>query len=285
MNRPSRDRELFGTLLASTPPRSRSWKSLGIAIGLHAAFITLAIVTFKPFQSRITEEELQPIPMIIVEDDAVQPLPNPFARATPPQQVAVAPRGRPQEELVYRPGPLAPIITDPNAAETLEPDDAGVSGNVEGGSLSSRLVPNVDPRITSPTAFPPAGKTPAEVVRARISDRLSAFNDSMAAEADARYTDWTIKNKDGSRWGVTTDTIYLGSIKIPTKRVAFQPPAGKRDEINGRVRDYNEIERQAMFEESRASFKDRVQSIRARKDQERAEKKKKQDDKPITESR
>jgi hypothetical protein len=122
-------------------------------------------------------------------------------------------------------------------------------------------------------------------VRARIADRLNAWNDSLAADADARYTDWTLRGKDGARWGVTTDTIYLGSLKIPTKRMAFAPPAGKRDEINARNRDFNEIERQAMLEESRSSFKERVQSIRTRKDQERAEKKKKSDDKPITESR
>jgi hypothetical protein len=250
-------------------------------------FIVAAIVTFKPFQPRDTQNDFQPLTISIVEDEAVQQLPNPFVRSAP-QSASPAPvQRRKQEELVYRPGPLGPITSDPNAPETAEPDDAGVSGESTGGSLSSRLLPRgVDPRITSPTAFPPAEATGVDAVRARISGRLSAFNDSVAAEAEARYTDWTVAGKNGARWGVTTDTIYLGSLKIPTKRVAFQPPPGKRDEINARVRDFNEIERQAMLEESRSSFKERVQAIRARKDAERAEKKRKTEEaKPITESR
>jgi hypothetical protein len=287
---PSKDRELFGTLLASKPRRSRSWKSLGIAIVVHVALVTIAIVTFKPFQPRPEQEDFQPLTVMIVEDNAVQELPSPFARAAgAPQAVTAATPAtrKKQDELIYRPGPLAPIVTDPNAAVTAEPDENGISGAGEGGSLSSRLLPRGgDPRITAPTAFPQAEKTGVEAVRERISGRLSAFNDSVAADAAARYTDWTLTSKDGTRWGVTTDTIYLGSIKIPTKRVAFSPPAGKRDEIAARNRDFAEIEKQAMLEESRSSFKERVQSIRARKDAERAAKKRKtEESKPITESR
>ncbi len=285
---PPKDRELFGTLLSSRPRRTRSGKSLAIAVGIHLAVVAIAIVTFKPFQPREAHEEFQPISIVVVEDDAVQQLPNLFVRSEPQPVVAAAPApAKRSEELIYRPGPLAPIVNDPSAAPiTEEPDDNGLSGDPAGGSLSSRLLPRGgDPRITAPTAFPPAELTGAEAVRARIADRLSEYNDSLAADAAARYTDWTVKGKDGARWGVTTDTIYLGSIKIPTKRVAFAPPAGKRDEINARLRDYNEIEKQAMLEESRSSFKERVQSIRARKDQERAARNKRPEDKPITESR
>jgi hypothetical protein len=286
MGNPSSQRELFGTLLSSTPAATRSWKSLGIAIGLHAAVITIAIVTFKPFQPRVEHEEFQPIPIIIVEDEAVQPLPNPFVRSAAPVAVAVAPQPRREEELVYRPGPLAPIVIEsaPARDATIEPPTDGVLGR--DNSLAGRLLPRaVDPRITSATAFPPADKTGAEAVRERISDRLSAFNDSLIAEreADRRATDWTVRDKNGGRWGVAPDGIYLGKIKLP--QVAFAPPAGKRDEINARVRDFNEIEKQAYLEESRSSFKQRVQAIRQRKDKEREEKRKKTDDKPITESR
>lgn len=287
---PSQDRELFGTLLASKPKRSRSWNSLAIAIILHVVLIAVAIITFQPFAPSPVTEEFQPIPMVVIEEDAVHEIPNPFVRSAPPAVAAAPVRPRPPEELIYRPGPLAPIVIDPNARATPteeEPEVGGVPGGTPGGSLSGRLLPRViDPRITTPSAFPPAAATPGEALRARISDRLAAFNDSVAAEEAARYTDWTVKGKDGTRWGVTTDTIYLGRIAIPTKRVAFQPPPGKRDEINARVRDFNEIERQVMLEESRSSFKERVQSIRQRKEREREEKRKKaEESKPITESR
>ena len=287
---PNQDRELFGTLLASKPRRSRSWNSLGIAVILHAALIALAIITFKPFAVRSSGEDFQPIPVIVVEEVAEHDIPNPFVRPAPPPPVAAGAAQEPrQEELIYRPGPLAPIVTDPNARPVPaaeEPAPGGVPGGVRGGSLSGRLLPqNVDPRITTPSAFPAPSATPAEALRARISDRLAAYNDSVAAEEAARYTDWTVTSKDGKRWGVTTDTIYLGRIAIPTKRVAFRPPPGKRDEIAAHTRDFNEIEQQAMREEARSSFKDRVESIRKRKDRERAEKKRQAEDKPITESR
>ena len=144
-----------------------------------------------------------------------------------------------------------------------------------------------DPRIigATPRAFPPAEKTGAEALRERLSNSLSAWNDSVAAEAEAarRATDWTVRDKNGGRWGVAPDGIYLGKIKLP--QVALAPHAGRRDEINARNRDFNEIEKQAYLEESRASFKERVQSIRERKERERAEKRKKAEEKPITESR
>jgi hypothetical protein len=286
MSNPSNQRELFGTLLSSTPATSRSWKSLGIAIGLHVAVIALAIITFKPFQPRAEHEDFRPINIIVVEEDEIAPLPNPFVRSAPRPAVAVAPRARREEELVYRPGPLMPIVIEsaPSADATVEPPTDGVIGR--DNSLAGRLLPSsLDPRVTSATAFPPAEKTGAEAVRERISDRLSAFNDSMMAEreADRRATDWTVRDKNGGRWGVAPDGIYLGKIKLP--QVAFSPPAGKRDEINARLRDFNEIEKQAYLEESRSSFKQRVQAIRQRKDKERAEKQKKTEDKPITESR
>ena len=289
MDNPSRDRELFGTLLATAPARARSWKSLGIAIALHAAFIIIAIVTFKPFAVDRPEEEVHPLSIIVVEEDAVQPLPNPFARSTGPVAVAPLRPRKPDEDIVYRPGPLAPIVVQegppvPAANEEPEGVSGGQPGGVAGGSLSGRLMPGgADPRIvgSTPRAFPAPEKTGAEALRERLSNSLSAWNDSVAAEAEAARsaTDWTVRDKNGNRWGFAPDGIYLGKIKLPP--VAFKPAPGKRDEIAARNRDFNEIEKQAYLEESRSSFKERVQAIRERKDRERAEKRK-TEEKPIT---
>ncbi len=291
MSTPSRDRQLFGTLLASTPAQSRSWKSLGIAIAIHAALITLAIITFKPFQTTPDREEAHPLNIVIVEDNDIADLPNPFAGQREIDLTELAPPSprREQEELIYRPGPLAPITIDPGPPAGVQPpteEGGGVVGGTGTGKLSGRLIPRIDPRITSATAFPPAEKTGAEAVRERISDRLSVYNDSLMAaeEAERRATDWTVTDRNGNRWGFAPDGIYLGKVKLPA--VAFSTPAGRRDEVNGRIRDFNEIERQVMYEESRASFKDRVELIRQRKERERAEKRKQsEENKPISESR
>ena len=286
---PSQERQLFGTLLSSRPARTRSWRSLFIAVALHAALLVILIVTFKPFQNDSVEEEELPISMIVVEeDDAVAEIPNPFVRSMPAPAAAPAPRGR-EEQLVLPRGPLTPIVTQPGPPTSTDvtTEPTGRSGDGP-ATLSDRLRPsNVDPRITTNTAFPPAEKTGAEAVRARISERLTAWNDSIAAEreADRRASDWTLKGKDGKRWGISEEGLHLGPVTIPPWAIAFTPPPGRRDEISGRLRDFQEIEKQAMLEESRSSFKERVQLIRERKDRERAEKKKKMEEKPITDSR
>ena len=297
MNTPPKERELFGTLLASTPQHTRSWRSLILAIAIHAALITIAIVTFKPFQTNPEQEQITPLSIVIVEEDAVEHLPNPFVRSTEPPAAATAERKRDkkkEEELVLRQGPLQPIVdvAGPPAPSTEEPADVAgrdAPGARTGGSLSDRLRPGyIDPRITSTTAFPPAEKTGAEAVRERILKNITAWNDSIAddAEIHRRDSDWTVKGKNGQRWGVSEEGLHLGKITIPAKAIAFTPPPGRRDEIAARVRDFNEIEKQAMLEESRSSFKDRVEAIRARKDRERAEQKRKTaETKPITELR
>src|SRR5690606_3556316 len=91
MSTPSRDRQLFGTLLASTPAKGRSWKSLGIAIAIHAVLIILAIVTFKPFQTTPEREESNPLNIVIVEDNEIPDLPNPFAGQREIELADVAP--------------------------------------------------------------------------------------------------------------------------------------------------------------------------------------------------
>jgi hypothetical protein len=286
------ERVLFGTLLASTPQRTRSWRSLFLAVVIHAVLITAAIVTFKPFQPRVAEEAVVPLNMIVVEEDEIAPLPNPFVRPAAPPAIAAAPRRKREEQLVLPSGPLAPITIEPGppATPTADPAERAPSGagGRTGGSLSDRLRPAyIDPRIATTTAFPPAEKTGAEAVRARVSDQLAVFNDSIAADAEARRrdADWTLKGKNGERWGVSEAGLHLGKITIPAKAIAFRPPAGRREEIAARLRDYYEIEKQVMLEESRSSFKDRIELIRARKDRERAENKKKAEDKPITDSR
>lgn len=292
MNNPN-ERALFGTLLASTPPRTRSWRSLFIAVAIHAVLITAAIVTFKPFQPGAQEEPVVPLNLVVVEEDEIAPLPNPFARPVAPPAAATSRARKPEAELTLPRGPLTPITIDPGTpatpSEQTEPTpSAGGEGGRAGGTISERLRPvYIDPRIATTTAFPPAEKTGADAVRARVSDNLTAWNDSIAAEAEARRkdADWTLKGKNGERWGVSEEGLHLGKITIPAKAIAFKPPAGRREEIAARLRDYYEIEKQVLLEESRSSFKDRVELIRARKDRERAEKKKKADDKPITDSR
>ena len=116
-----------------------------------------------------------------------------------------------------------------------------------------------------------------EDVADQALNRLQALQKEYIVELEDAVV--AVRDKNGNRWGFAPDGIYLGKIKLPP--VALKPSPGKRDEIAARNRDYNEIEKQAYLEESRSSFKERVQAIRERKDRERAEKRK-TEEKPIT---
>jgi hypothetical protein len=115
-------------------------------------------------------------------------------------------------------------------------------------------------------------RTPEEVVAQRIDALLGEYNDSVAAEAaaQARAMDWTVKGEDGKRWGVSPGAIHLGSVTIPVGDTHFAVAAGRREEFAGRVRTWNEIQDQAVREEARGTFKDRVKAIEERMDRERA---------------
>jgi hypothetical protein len=113
--------------------------------------------------------------------------------------------------------------------------------------------------------------TPDEVVRSRVATTITAYNDSMAAAAGAaaRATDWTVKDADGNRWGVSPGKFHLGGLTLPLPFQLSTPP-GRRDEVAGRVATWNAIQQQSAYVEGREVVKDRVKAIEKRKAAERA---------------
>ncbi|HSK21129.1 MAG TPA: hypothetical protein VK912_18380 [Longimicrobiales bacterium] len=132
--------------------------------------------------------------------------------------------------------------------------------------------------LTTPQLWRPpseeivAEPTPQEIVQRRIAAQLGEYNDSVAAEAAAaeRAMDWTVKDADGGRWGVSPGAIHLGSITIPVGDSHFAVAPGRREEFAGRVRTWNELQDQAVREEAKGEFKDRVKAIEERMNRERA---------------
>lgn len=122
----------------------------------------------------------------------------------------------------------------------------------------------------------PPPEVPLEViapdarVRMRIAAQIDAYNDSMAAAAirAANALDWTKKTEDGGRWGVSPGKIHLGDVTLPLP-FAFSPPPGRRDEIAGRVRTWQEVNAQAARVEVDEVIQDRVKAMRERAAEER----------------
>ena len=106
------------------------------------------------------------------------------------------------------------------------------------------------------------------LVAGRITEWLDSVGVARAGEEAA--TDWTFGDADGGRWGVSPRGIHLGDITIPLPNFTLGTPVGKRDEANRRLREYEEIARQAGQAVLLQSWKERSEAIRARRDRERA---------------
>ncbi|MGH7507350.1 MAG: hypothetical protein ACRELX_16975, partial [Longimicrobiales bacterium] len=111
---------------------------------------------------------------------------------------------------------------------------------------------------------------PLNKVHARVSDQLNRYNDSIAAAAAAagRATDWTQRDADGDRWGISPARIHLGrftfGLQLDTTEWVFRAPPGRRDEQNARIRTFEETRLQARRAEIDRAFDVRVRAIRER---------------------
>jgi hypothetical protein len=122
----------------------------------------------------------------------------------------------------------------------------------------------MDPALTAPSL--------EQRLQLELAVRLLEQGDSVAAEEAiaAAATDWTFTDAGGKRWGVSPGQIHLGGITIPIP-FAFGTTPGNRDEVNRRTWEWSEIQRQSSSGAVRASWRERAEAIRQRRDRERAE--------------
>lgn len=168
---------------------------------------------------------------------------------------------------------IAPLpIPPPPGASALAPPQPGVTRE-RAPSITERL----EYRARAPEAWRPPARVPSAALRpdaplnAQVAASVQAYRDSLVAEAQRREraTDWTVKDEDGGRWGVSPGRIHLGDVTLPLP-FAFSPPPGRRDEINGRIRTWEETRIQTARAEVEDVTRDRVRATRARIDAERA---------------
>jgi hypothetical protein len=136
---------------------------------------------------------------------------------------------------------------------------AGRSG-AAGGRLGSELG---DGRlVVTPEAAPERVLTDRERLRARLSARIGAINDSIADEAarERRARNWTIKDKNGREWGIGEGGApVVAGVKIPG--VTLTPPVGRSRE--GELHDA-EVKRQRDEINAQTAGQDRDQNLRER---------------------
>jgi len=158
--------------------------------------------------------------------------------------------------------PSAPDV-DEGPGVGLVPPGPTVAERLRPFLINPRLWVELDPDLNELTL--------GQILELELAGRITEWQDSLesAIAAERALTDWTYTDGEGKRWGISEGKIYLGDLALPLP-FAFGTPVGKRDEVNRRAWEWEEIQRGAASGAVRDSWKERAEAIRARRDRERA---------------
>lgn len=207
-----------------------------------------------------------------LEPDREQPrrAPEPILAEPPRGMRAVQLSEAPPETLVPE-EPDEPDEREPRPAPEAPPAMAATLDSLPADTLTAgdRLaVRVVDPRLWRPMILLPREPT-IEDVEARVGAALELLSDSALAEAEAalRARDWTVKDANGGRWGISPGKLHLGKLTLPLPLFfgSVDPDAEAASQ------QWYELDQQYDRARFLESFEDRVRAIRERRDRERAE--------------
>ena len=241
---------------AATRPRARTGRrqlvvGIGASLALHA--LAFLLVRFH-----------QPAPRGPFFHEPVVPW---LARATELVELEVVggdvpdavaperPRPQPDVELPAFPPP-EPVAPEERAAA--QPRVPSVRERLSASEQAARL------------ALPPRAPLDPRAPLRTLDDEVSAlayqlgiYNDSLVADwaREARATDWTIRDGDGGRWGVSPGRIHLGKLTLPLP-LGFAPS----QDVLARMDAFQAIQRQAADAAVRATLEERGRAVRERRD-------------------
>jgi hypothetical protein len=204
---------------------------------------------------------------------------------------------KPARATTPSPGLVAPLRV-PTSIAPVQPATGGLPGGVDGGKGIGAEITDVtgitpgtpDPRLTTdPHAFYPEPKTHAERVDSAVKASILAYNDSIEKLMRARGKqpgDWTFE-KNGQKWGIDGNKIYLGKYAIPSAVLAAlpirlgqaNPGEGFTDRLAPTRRADIMLHADAAIHDE--EFNSAVKRIRERKDREREEQKKSEGTRPV----
>jgi hypothetical protein len=192
------------------------------------------------------------------------------AKANTPHRGLVAPTRVPTQIV---PAPQ-PVGGTPGG----EVNGRGVRGGV--GPATGIVPADPDPRLAAAAhEFDPVPKTHGQRVDSTVKAVILAYNDSVAkaaALAGRKPGDWTFE-RNGKKWGLDGNNIYLGKFSIPSAVLAALPlriQGNPGETIADRLvtTRRGEVLEHAESQYHDIEFKSAVKRIRERKDKERREK-------------
>jgi hypothetical protein len=261
--RPARRGDVFG--------RALPW-AIGASLLVHLLVFLLSprferVSRFSPPET-IEEVRAAGPPVIdgasVVVTEGAPPLPL-LAEPTPSPAAATEATLTPQPEAWQRPAaqpsqpPGTPAAGAPGAAP--QPGAARDANPFARRPLDPRL------RVGEREVPPPSDH---ERYMAQLEARLDAYNDSVAGAADAarRATDWTVRDKDGGRWGVSPGGLHLGGVTIPIP-TTVQGTAEASQKAREEQRRRGEIRDQADGYDRDRAREESIRRTRERRDAER----------------
>ena len=258
-------------------PRRRPSGSLVLSVAVHAALaVVLANLAFHyefgrgprpvpPPAEKITYVRVAPGGGAL--GGTAQGAP---ARANTPHRGLVAPASVPTS-----------IVPAPQPVGGTPGGEAGGRGVGGGVGPATGIVPaDPDPRLAAGAhEFDPVPKTHGQRVDSTIKAMIFAYNDSVAkaaAQAGRKPGDWTFE-RNGKKWGLDGNNIYLGKFSIPSAVLAALPlhiQGNPGETIADRLvtTRRGEVLEHAESQYHDVEFKSAVKRIRERKDRERREK-------------
>jgi hypothetical protein len=273
----------------------RSSASLAVSVAFHTALaVVLANVVLH--YDIVFERPVQAPPPAAehVTYVTVSP-PAGAATGTTLTTPEVATEAEPQRRLVAPsrvPTTVAPATPRPAAGGT----PGGVRGGTGiGGGLgeATGIVPGpVDPRLAQGAKFfYPAYKTPGERADSAVKATIAAYNDSVALAMGAQGRapgDWTF-DRNGKKYGIDQNKIYLGKFWIPSAVLAALPIRAQANPGETAVNRLSSTYRGEIMQHAQAQFHDdefktAVKRIRERKDRERREKQREQEERGVAQS-
>ena len=243
------------------PPRSRYRGSFRTSLGISAVLHLVAILLYPSFATSVPE---------------VGRVLGGYSMLTP--------RGTEIVNLVELPADSDPDVLPPE--EVLEPDVPAITVEVPslgpegrpdpgepeegytGPTIAELLRPRAgDPRIWAPVDRDLIRLTEEERLRLLLAIEIEAMTDSAAImeELARRAMDWTYTDDEGKKWGVSPGKIHLGDLTLPMP-FGFSAPPGSMEEIQGRLWEWDVINRGASSAAARRTWREADEAIRRRKE-------------------
>lgn len=248
-------------------------RSLGVSLLLHVAALVLYPVLVGPPRGFLprTPGSSPPLPEGL-QLLALRELPPGVEQEAPPPDPLE--ERREEEQLL----PVPPRMVPPGAQPAAPGEPAGAPGaelpaeaEAPRRSAAELLRPGAwDPELFGPLDLPELSEE--ERYRLQLAGRLEHWQDSVRQEMERqrRALDWTHTDDEGNRWGVSPGQIHLGKITLPLP-FNFGTPPGRRDEIERRAWETQEINRGSVQGQILETQRDRAREIRARREAERAD--------------